>query len=124
MKKSVAAVLFLFYLSPVFATLNTPTLTSPAIASLNNDPNVLLDWSSTTGATAYEYKVSTNPGLSGASILTISGSSQVSTSNLFFGTLYYWQVRAIKTSAPVDSSSWSAIWNFNTIDQLTIVSPA
>lgn len=123
MKKSLIAILFLLYLSPAFAILNTPTLIAPAIGSLNNDPNVLLDWSAIAGATGYEYKLSTNASLAGASILTVTGTSQVSTSNLLFGTVYYWQVRAIKTSFPIDSSSWSATWSFTTIDQLALVSP-
>ena len=124
MKKSIVAILFLLYLTPAFAVLNTPSLSAPSIGSLNNDPNVLLDWTAITGATGYEYKLSTSPTFLGASIQTVTGTSQASTSNLLFGTLYYWQVRAIKTTAPVDSSSWSATWNFTTLDQIALVSPS
>ena len=124
MKKYIIAILLLINLSPVFALLNTPAITAPANGSINNAPNVLLDWSAITGATGYEYKLSTDAGLIGASIQTVTGTSQANTSNLFFGTVYYWQVRAIKTTAPIDSSNWSVIWNFTTIDQLSLVSPS
>ncbi|NTW31488.1 MAG: T9SS type A sorting domain-containing protein [Bacteroidetes bacterium] len=123
-KKSLIAIFFLLYCLPAFSSLTTPSLTSPAVSSLNNSPDILLDWSAVSNATAYEYKISTNSGLVGATIQTVSGSSQANTSNLHFGTTYYWQVRAVKTSIPIDSSAWSSIWNFTTTDMLTPVSPA
>jgi hypothetical protein len=50
-----------------------------------------------------------------------SGTSQVTTSNLRFGTTYYWRVRARHDA---DTSSWSPVRFFNTIDQIFQVSPA
>ena len=123
MKKLSCIILFVLFINTSFATLTTPTQLSPNFNSVNNEPNVILDWSATTGATAYEYKLSINANLNGILSQTISGASQVSTSNLYFGTTYYWQVRAIKTTAPIDSSAWSSIWNFTTLDQLGLLSP-
>jgi hypothetical protein len=125
MKKYFVAIhlLFLLKLTPAFAILNTPTLIAPIIGSLNNEPNVLLDGSSITGATGYEYLISTNSNLVGASIQMVTGTSQVSTINLLFGTKFYWQVRAIKTSSPIDSSSWSVIGSFTTVDQIGLLAP-
>jgi hypothetical protein len=120
----IVAILFQVCLTPAFANLTTPNLTAPVIGSLYNEPNALLDWSGVTGATDYEYRLSTNSNLVGASIITVNGSSQENASNLLFGTVYYWQVRAIKTSSPADSSSWSAIWSFKTIDNLFHLAPA
>ena len=122
-KISLISVFFILFWLQGFSTLTTPTLVSPSTGSLNNSPDVLLDWSTVTNATGYEYKLSTDAGLAGASTLTVTGTSQIYTSQLKFGTIYYWQVRAIKTSAPIDSSAWSIIWNFTTTDQITLVSP-
>jgi hypothetical protein len=114
---------FLLFITPAFGILNTPTLTAPFNNSTNNQPNELLDWGGVTGATGYEYKLSTDPGLAGASAISVSGTSQANTANLLFGTVYYWRVRALKTTAPIDSSLWSTIWSFTTVEQLTLLAP-
>ncbi len=104
-------------------SLATPTLTAPSVGSINNYPNVILDWSAVSGATAYEYKLSTNSNLSSVPSASVTA-SQVTTSNLLFNSTYYWQVRAIKTTLPSDSSQWSQVFNFSTVNQLTLVSPS
>ncbi|MEI6766601.1 MAG: T9SS type A sorting domain-containing protein [Bacteroidota bacterium] len=105
-----------------FATLNTPTITAPTVGATNRAPDVLLNWSNSTSATAYQYKLSTSPTLAGAVAQQVSV-SQVNCANLLFGTTYYWSVRAIKTGGSPDSSAWSAIWNFSTINQVTLSTP-
>jgi hypothetical protein len=107
-----------------FAILSTPSLVAPSNGAVNQAPNELLDWGFSSGATAYEYKLGTVSSLNGVPIQSVSGATQVNTSNLLFGTVYYWQVRAIKTTAPIDSSDWSTIINFTTINQISLVAPA
>jgi Secretion system C-terminal sorting domain len=123
LKKLLTIILFTFSFCPSFAILNTPVLLSPLNGSTNNSPSEPLDWTGVTGATSYEYKLSTDPGFTGVNSIS-AGTSQASTSNLLFGSTYYWQVRALKTTVPVDSSAWSVIWNFSTVDQLNLISPA
>ncbi|MEI6766116.1 MAG: hypothetical protein WCM76_10765, partial [Bacteroidota bacterium] len=108
----------------VHATLTTPSIVSPSIGATNQTPDVMIDWSSVTGATIYQYKISTNPALTGAIIVSAGTNSYMYLSNLRFGTTYYWQCRAVKNTAPLDSSAWSTIWYFTTTDQLTQVSPS
>ncbi len=123
MKTTITLLFSIFCNLQTFAILNVPTLLSPINGSTNNAPNEILDWGTSTGATAYQYKLGTIASLAGVNAQTITGSSQVTTSNLLFGTVYYWQVRAIKTTIPADSSDWSAIFNFTTVDFILLVAP-
>ena len=123
MKTTISILFSIFCYLQTFAILNVPSLVSPANGSTNNAPNEILDWGTSTGATAYQYKLGTIASLTGVNAQTITGSSQVTTSNLLFGTVYYWQVRAIKTTAPTDSSDWSTIISFTTIDFVSLIAP-
>jgi hypothetical protein len=123
-KNLLAVVIFIASWSPAFSALTVPSQLLPANSSVNNTADALLDWGTSAGATAYEYRINTNSGLAGALIQTVpSGVSQAATSNLRFGTTYYWQVRAVKATSPIDSSAWSPIWSFTTLDQLTLYTP-
>ena len=107
-----------------FSSLPTPTLSTPSNGAVSQNPNVTLYWSSVSGANRYEYKLSTNAQMLNATGSSVSN-SYTSTSNLLFGMTYYWQVRAIKTSAPADSSSWSAIRSFTvTNSPITLSTPS
>ena len=123
MKKYLLTAFCVFNLTRAFAILGTPSLVAPVFGSQNNSPALLIEWSGVTGATDYEYKLSTDSLFSGANIITISGANQTYIFDLYFGTVYYWQVRALKTSPPLDSSAWSTIWSFSTFDQLLPLAP-
>lgn len=101
-------------------TLNTPSLIAPVNNALNQSPDALLDWGAVTSATSYEVHYGTDPTLTSFSVFTVSA-SQVNCSNLLFGTTYYWQVKA---RSATDSSNWSVIWNYKTLDTLYLVAPA
>jgi hypothetical protein len=103
-------------------SLPVPGLVSPTNSSISQEPNVILDWSASSGQTAYQYRIGLTNNLSSAQVLQVTA-SQANTANLLFGTVYYWQVRAIKTTAPLDSSNWSAVWSFTTTDQIFLVAP-
>ncbi|HPY80865.1 MAG TPA: hypothetical protein PK548_03380, partial [Bacteroidales bacterium] len=114
MKKIILQFFFLiifFHVAPSFASLSTPTLSSPSNGSSNQNARITLSWNSVSNATNYEYKISTDAQMLNATTAIVSSSS-ATISNLFFSTTYYWQVRALKTSNPADSSAWSPIWNF------------
>jgi len=122
MKKSyLLFLMFALWSSLTYATLPTPALVSPAHGASSQDVNVMLDWGASTGATYYEYKLSTNPALTGASAVSTGSNSYVYTSNLLFGTTYYWAVRARSVA---DSSDWTLTYQFITHDNITQVAPS
>jgi hypothetical protein len=119
-----ALLVFISLSSKIVAqSLAIPTLAAPANGSGSNPPNALLDWTASSGQTAYEFRIGLSNNLNSAPIVSVT-TSQATLSNLLFGTLYYWQVRAVKTTAPIDSSNWSGVWSFATIDGINLVSPA
>lgn len=105
------------------ATLTTPGNLSPANGATNQSADALLNWGNVNQANAYQYKVSTDPTLTGAVAVQVSV-SQANCANLMFGTTYYWSVRAIKTGTNPDSSAWTSIRNFTTVNIVTLTSPA
>ncbi len=121
MKKFILiSILFFALCNTINATLTTPGIVSPTNGATNQAPNVQLDWSSVTGATSYEFKLSTDPTLSGAIPQSSGSNSYYNISELFFGTTYYWQVRA---KSATDSSNWSAIWHFTILDNVSLYLP-
>jgi len=121
MKKFILiSILFFTLYNTSNATLTTPGIVSPFNGATNQNPNVQIDWSSVTGATNYEFKLGTNPTLSGVPAQSSGSNSYYNTSELLFGTTYYWQVRA---KSATDSSNWSAIWHFTTLNNVSLASP-
>jgi hypothetical protein len=107
-----------------FSTVDQIFLVAPTNGATNQAPNEILDWSLLSGITFYDYQWDTtalfnSPLLASSSIS--GGTSQVTTSNLRFGTTYYWRVRARHSA---DTSSWSFVRFFTTVDQIFQVSPA
>ena len=105
----------------IFAALSIPTLSSPANGASDQNPNVSIDWGSVSGASYYEFKLGTDPSLTTELPQSSGSNSYYSTSELLFGTVYYWQVRAMSAT---DSSGWSSIWNFTTKSTITLSSPS
>ncbi len=105
-----------------FNTTGGMTLLSPADNSTISTVDVSLSWNSYTGASGYVYEYDTAPTFntphhySGYSYYT-----SVSVSGLQYGTTYYWRARAINS---VDSSAWSATWQFTTPGTITLTSPS
>ncbi|HBG69420.1 MAG: hypothetical protein A2W93_15410 [Bacteroidetes bacterium GWF2_43_63] len=103
-----------------FALLVTPSMVSPVHGSTGIAVNIMLDWSTSSGATYYEYKLSTSPTLAGATATSTGSNTYFYTSELKFNTTYYWTARA---RSATDSSDWSTIYMFTTMDGLTLISP-
>ena len=97
--------------SSSYAILSTPTQLAPANGATNQDANAILDWSAVTGSTGYNYQYDTSPAFNSPNFFngTLGATSQVTLANLQFNTTYYWRVRAIKTTVPIDSSLWSTL---------------
>ncbi|HPE99733.1 MAG TPA: hypothetical protein PKY63_03610, partial [Bacteroidales bacterium] len=120
-KLLLAAVAALLLHAPSFALLVTPSMVAPSHGSVGQTVNVLLDWGTSTGATYYQYKLSTSPTLAGATANSTGSNSYFYTSELKFNTTYYWSVRA---RSATDSSDWSVIYMFTTMDGVSLVSPS
>jgi hypothetical protein len=104
-----------------FGALPTPSQVAPANASINQTPNVLIDWGASSGQTYYELVYGTDPLLLVGNQTALPTTSSFTSSQLFFGTIYYWKVRAMSAT---DSSAWTSIWQFTTIDICSLVSPS
>ncbi|HKK67956.1 MAG TPA: fibronectin type III domain-containing protein, partial [Bacteroidales bacterium] len=107
-----------------FTTTDQLTNVSPSDGAVNQDVGLDIDWSYISGLSGYLYELDTVPDFS--SPVLFSGSagsspSEASVSDLYFGTTYYWRVRAYNG---VDTSAWSVPTEFTTANQLTNVSPS
>ncbi len=98
-------------------------LVSPTSGATAQDVNPMLDWSTVNGITNYDIEIDTtsafNSTLHQYQSITNSTSSYYP-SNLFFGTKYYWRVRARHSA---DTTQWSPVWNFTTNDTIYLVAP-
>ncbi len=107
----------------LFAT-DAPVNTYPTNATANMPVEVALDWSAVTGNTGYIYQLDTVPTFDSPLLFEDDAAINTSTatvSDLYFGKTYYWRA-ATKTA--VDTSVWSATWNFTTIDYIDNETPA
>jgi hypothetical protein len=107
-----------------FSTLSTVANVAPANGSVNQNPELIIDWSAVTGNTGYIYQLDTSPNFNSTMFQTGNAainSSNFSLTNLFFGTTYYWRAAAKSTT---DTSDWSNTWSFSTLTTVNNVSPA
>jgi hypothetical protein len=106
-----------------FTTIDTVFLVSPFNGALNQEPNVLLDWSPTNGISGYQIQLDTSTTFGSPILSTVNtvATSQLNTANLLFGTSYYWRVKSFHAT---DTSNWSGTWTFRTTDSLFLFSPA
>lgn len=114
----------------IFNTYNTVNPASPATGS-QQWTGLTLDWSSHAGVQYYDLQCDTSLSFASPAFRTTtdtyinSNSGNTDTeeylNNLYFGTTYYWRVRARNG---VDTSAWSTVWTFNTVDYVNLASPA
>ncbi len=107
-----------------FTTPGDVTLDSPYNGQVISSIQPTLYWNTLSGATGYEYEFDTTSNFN--SNIAITGTtSSYSTSatvyDLYYGTQYYWHVRAI---TGIDTSDWSDTWSFTTPDQVTLSYPS
>ena len=122
-------VIFFVWMQPVLAW-ETPTLVLPAQQALQPTA-VLLDWNAVPVSTAYQVEWDTSAFFNSPVKQRVQknylGNSNTANdtkqqlSNLYFGDVYYWRVRAWQAN---DTSAWSATRNFTTLGIVPIQSPA
>lgn len=106
-----------------FTTPNAVTLISPSDNSFPNSVTPTLTWNAINGSTYYQYQYDTTASFDSPRLYTsISYSSSCYPYNLYFGTSYYWRVRAI--NAGIDTSAWSSTWTFTTPTAVSLISPS
>ncbi|HOZ30048.1 MAG TPA: T9SS type A sorting domain-containing protein, partial [Bacteroidales bacterium] len=107
------------------ADLTAPVLISPLNNSTDIDTdNVILDWNSVYGASAYVYEITEDENfVSGITTQEISDTYK-EIIGLAEGTQYFWRIKA---TDGVVYSEWSEVWNFTTetneLDAPILVSP-
>ena len=106
-----------------FKVINTVTITMPSNNAQNRAVSMLFKWNAITGITNYEYQIDSSLSFSsplffGASVA--SNKTEVYSKNIAFGTNYHLRMRALHAA---DTSDWSAILNFRTIDTVILRKP-
>ncbi len=106
------------------------TLTSPSDGAQTWTGNTF-DWGSHTGVDFYEIQLDTSASFNSSVfqndiegyLNSSSGNSDTEEyfSDMYFGTTYYWRVRAINA---VDTSEWTIVSSINTRDYVTLSSPS
>ncbi len=91
----------------------------------------LFDWDAHEGVDFYEFQLDTTLSFNSSVLQTHQETYQTNYDHnsdtkeyfddLYFGTVYYWRVRAINA---VDTSGWGSVWSFTTRDYVTKVSPS
>ena len=98
--------------------------TSPSNGSTNQPIDVNLDWNSIGGNTGYIYQLDTTNTFDSPNYVegnSAANYSNINVSSLYFGITYYWRAAAINA---VDTSEWSSVWSFTTLNNLNLVSPS
>jgi hypothetical protein len=103
---------------------------SPATGTLTWT-GTTLDWTVHVGVSHYEAEADTSPSFNSPAFRTVSNTYINSTNgnadtqwylnDLYFGTTYYWRVRARNT---VDTCTWSPTWSFTTSDAVSLTAPS
>lgn len=93
-------------------------LSSPADNSfITHVNNQQLYWNSYSCANTYEYQCDTTMAFNSAYLKRGTTSSYYRSVNVpYYGTRYYWRVRVVSP----DTSAWSAVWSFITLDSTTL----
>jgi hypothetical protein len=101
-------------------TLANVTLVSPDDNAIEIGLSDEYSWEDIDGVLSYEAQFATNENFSNAYI-EFTEDVVLVRNNLFFGTEYYWRVRA---NHATDTSDWSEIRHFTTINTVILSSPA
>ncbi|RYD76335.1 MAG: T9SS type A sorting domain-containing protein, partial [Sphingobacteriales bacterium] len=93
----------------------------PANKSVNISNKPLLDFGGISGATGYQYFLSTDSSFKNDKPVNVIGQANTRfIVNVMYGATYYWKVRAYHAK---DTSTWSATWTFTTKNAPVIASP-
>lgn len=101
----------------------TPNLTAPENMAVDQAPNATLDWEAVTGGAIvieYELQLAGNPDFSDAITFEKTDLTATTMTNLVFGGMYYWRVRAYDNDLVSD---WSEGWSFTVAWSITMDEP-
>ena len=121
MKRNLITLVLIIISFGIFAQTSTypPSLTAPVNGAVKQMPDALFQWGPVPGAMKYKVQADTDSLFSNPQkISTIYGA--VKATELLFGQKYYWRVKAISVS---DSSAWSNVGYFYTIDTVKVLKP-
>jgi len=107
-----------------FNVIKTVTITKPTNNIAYRNVELYFEWNAITGITAYEYEIDTTLAFNSPLLVTgtvASNKVKAYTKELAFGNNYHMRMRAMHQS---DTSDWSLIRNFSTIDSIGLHSPA
>ncbi|MCB0805541.1 MAG: T9SS type A sorting domain-containing protein [Bacteroidales bacterium] len=124
MKKVLFTILTAFISLTILAQTDIlpPQLHLPTDGNDDQMPDIELDWYPVSGIgmnIMYEVQLDTDTLFSNPLVVE-TDLSAYKTSNLKFGTTYYWRVRA---TDDLGTSDWSAVYSFITFNQVTLDSP-
>jgi len=123
MKKIYPLIILLLITIGSFAdvTIYAPALSTPADNATERMPDVLLDWEAVAGIIGihYELQLSVDPAFA-TSLEIMTELTSYHASELFFGTQYYWRVKAIDDTG---ESDWSEVWSFTVIEIVELDKP-
>lgn len=103
-----------------FNTSPTVELDRPANNSVNQNLNVQLRWKKISNLVSYEIEIDDDPAF-GSPIYLATPEIQIDARLLKFGVSYQWRARALH---PHDTSAWSTVWNFSTVNSVNLKTPA
>lgn len=114
---SILSLFLLLFSISVFgqSDIYAPNLRAPENSEIDQMPDVILDWDAVTGITldiTYEAQLATNPEFTDAVTFPRTDVTAETMSNLQFGGVYYWRVRAYDEE---EVSDWSEIWSFTVV---------
>ena len=112
MKRVISLAITCFMFIGVQAQLQAPKLVSPNDADSSQDVNVLLNWKPSLGGTVtgYDAEVASDTNFTSPQMAIINGTTG-RPSELNFGEVYYWRVRAVSSSG---NSPYSSRRSFET----------
>ncbi len=103
-----------------FVTINTVLLDFPEDEATDIVINPILEWEMVTGVDSFDVQYNYTPNFDDPCCTErIAGTDNFFQviHNLDKGTTYYWRCRAMKS---IDSTTWSEIWSFTTIEEIGI----
>ena len=103
----------------LFVTVASPELDSPSNSS-STDLLVKFGWDEYEGITNYIFQIDNNDSFSQPRSFSPDDDT-LWVNDLVFGQEYFWRVAA---QHALDISGWSEVWSFNTINMITLESPA
>lgn len=103
-----------------FSTVDQVTHEFPTNNATGQMLDVTIQWKDMRGSYEYIYELCDDPDFSSPCIF-FTDENSVTAMGLLFGTTYYWRVKAAHTQ---DTSGWSNVWSFETMNSVTLTSPA